>query len=528
MLFSRAALLLVSSIASQTLAAESTKPHILYILLDDYGWADAGWHRPDGYTDVVTPRMNELTTDGVVLDRHYVYQFCSPTRSAVQSGRNPIHVNGINCDPSWSNRDDPVSGYAGIPVNMTGIAQHMKAGGYQTHMAGKWDVGMATEFHTPKARGYDTSLFYYHHANDYFSFRAQGFRDLSNGDGPATSLQNPDHCSELKQQNCVYEDALFFNDVHSKFTSWKEGDAPLFVFWAPHIVHGPLQVPDRYEKKFNFIHVKERRLYHAMVFWIDEHIGNVTDTIKSQGMWDNTLVVMHADNGGPLKAGANNYPLKGGKFGNWEGGIRAAAFASGGFLPKAVRGTKLTGLMAAWDWYTTFAKLAGVDPTDHVAAKAGLPPVDGVDLWPYLSGATKTSPRSAIPIGSYIGSRVTGAVYTGGLISGEYKILLGNIKYAAWTGKEYPNATKVNYHPLFTICGNTTADGCLFNIFEDPSEYNNLASSPAHADIFNKMLTEARSHDASVFNPNRGTRDPAAKHAAKTKYGGYWGPFIEL
>ena len=62
------------------------------------------------------------------------------------------------------------------------------------------------------------------------------------------------------------------------------------------------------------------------------------------------------------------------------------AWAAGGLIPSAMRGTKLSGLAAVWDSYATFAALAGADPTDHRAAAAGLPPVDSIDLWPYLSG----------------------------------------------------------------------------------------------------------------------------------------------
>merc|ERR1711988_312315 len=138
-------------------------------------------------------------------------------------------------------------------------------------------------------------------------------------------------------------------------------------------------------------------------------------------MGDNTLVIAHADNGGPLSGGANNYPLKGGKLSNWEGGIRAASFASGGFLPEAVRGTKNEGLMAAWDWYATYAALAGADPTDHRAAAAGLPPIDSHNLWPLLSGQTKTSPRTELAIGDFEGQ----TTLVGGIISGQFKVLVG-------------------------------------------------------------------------------------------------------
>jgi hypothetical protein len=115
-----------------------------------------------------------------------VFKFCSPTRSAIQSGRNPIHVNVQNVGPTYVNPADPVAGFSAIARNMTGMAQHMKDAGYSTAMVGKcerafviqldchshircWhsvgDAGMATDDHTPMGRGYDQSLFYFHHAN---------------------------------------------------------------------------------------------------------------------------------------------------------------------------------------------------------------------------------------------------------------------------------------------------------------------------------------------------------------------------
>merc|ERR1712066_127129 len=183
-----------------------------------------------------------------------------------------------------------------------------------------------------------------------------------------------------------------------------------------------------------FIKDEHRQFYHAMVYFVDEAIGNVTKLIKDEGIWDNTLIVLHADNGGPIymsgDSGANNYPLKGGKMSNWEGGVRVNALASGGFLPQAVRGTKQEGLMAGWDWYATYAALAGVDPTDKKAAAAGLPPHDSHNLWPLLSGQNSTSPRFELPIGA--------EHEVGGLIHNGYKIVLGKNSQAGWAGPVYP------------------------------------------------------------------------------------------
>ena len=67
-------------------AAAAPRHNVLFILADDYGWADSGWHRQDaiGRQEVRTPTMDGLIAEGIELDRHYTYKFCSPTRSSLQ------------------------------------------------------------------------------------------------------------------------------------------------------------------------------------------------------------------------------------------------------------------------------------------------------------------------------------------------------------------------------------------------------------------------------------------------------------
>ena len=78
-----------------------------------------------------------------------------------------MHVNVMNAPPESRNPHDAVSGWAGIPKEMTCVAEKLKLAGYATHAVGKWDVGMATPRHTPWGRGYDSFLGYFHHANGY-------------------------------------------------------------------------------------------------------------------------------------------------------------------------------------------------------------------------------------------------------------------------------------------------------------------------------------------------------------------------
>jgi len=195
------------------------------------------------------------------------------------------------------------------------------------------------------------------------------------------------------------------------------------------------------------------------------------------------------------------------------------AFASGGVLPRHVRGTKQEGLMAGWDWYATYAALAGVDPTDHKAAAAKLPAIDSHNLWPLLSGQNTTSPRVELAIGA--------EYEVGGLIRDGYKVVLGTNAQAGWAGPVFPNLTS-HWNPSAhsETCGNSTETGCLFHILEDPGEHVNLASH--EPEVFKQMIERIADINKGFFNPNRGQIDPKACELAMNKYGGFWGPFVDV
>ena len=202
-----------------------------------------------------------------------------------------------------------------------------------------------------------------------------------------------------------------------------------------------------------------------MVNYLDDVVGELVDALKKKGLWDSLLFVTSSDNGGPVHEGngANNYPLKGGKVSDWQGGVRVNAFVSGGYLPQNMRGKKTEGKIHLADWYSTFCHLAGVDPTDERAAEANLPPIDSMNMWPLISGQTTVSPREDVPI-----SNMT-------LISGDYKILTREVILAGWTGPQFPNQTNPDGGiPTTQECGDT---GCLYNIMEDPEERVDLAKT---------------------------------------------------
>ena len=153
-----------ASLPLSTHYVQVTKPHVVFMLVDDWGWTDVGYHQTTQTQDIVTLNIDSLVEVGLQLDQHYVYNYCSPLRAALLSGRLPIHVNDIDSSQSCYNLDDSVSGYSGIPRNMTVISAKMKEAGYATHQVGKRDACMATPDHTAKGRGFDSSLNYFHHA----------------------------------------------------------------------------------------------------------------------------------------------------------------------------------------------------------------------------------------------------------------------------------------------------------------------------------------------------------------------------
>ena len=247
----------------------------------------------------------------------------------------------------------------------------------------------------------------------------------------------------------------------------------------------------------------------------------------------------------------------------WEGGIRANAFASGGWLPLAVRGTKQNGLIAIWDWYATFCRLAGVDPTDVRAKRAGLPPIDSLDMSALLLGSNVTSPRRVLAISTeprpsnlttaplcssydrrtpmYEDPRIQGdelapipasgrCTTVNGVIvdDGEgqplWKLLTGDLQQAIYLGPHWPNRTGPSvdsFNPRFTErCG----DGCLYDLRSDPLETSDLAHKLP--DKVKELHAMIEAFEATAFNPRRGGIDARSCEVAATRYGGFWGPFL--
>jgi arylsulfatase I/J len=337
---------------------------------------------------------------------------------------------------------------------------------------------------------------------------------------------------------CTWEDDMLaarLLDVIAKHNA----SQPLFLFWSAHTVHEPYEVPDADLARYAFVDVAVRRYYAAMLSHLDALVGTVEAALRARGFWENLLWVTTSDNGGPLAkgqpgsslvgtSGSNNYPLRGGKIGNMEGGIRLNAFVSGGALPPARRGVVESGWMHLADFYATFCALAGVDPADARAAAAGLPPIDSLDLSAVLMGTNATSPRTEIAIGSSDDSDHAGNTLVVGVIdSAGWKLLLGNVDPAFFQGPVYPNISTAAAPEPHLKCGDPndgSGPGCLFNVLDDPYELNDLAAAqPARVKALRARIAQLQ---AGAYNPVRGKSDKRMCAEGLATHKGFLGPWL--
>merc|ERR1712190_386592 len=253
-----------------------------------------------------------------------------------------------------------------------------------------------------------------------------------------------------------------------------DAEKPLWLHLPYQAVHGPYtdtpeweQVP--YNPRFcGGRPEKDCKTFGDMLHVLDSGIGNVTQALKSKGLWDETLMLFTSDNGG-IGPG-NNYPLRGHKMTPWEGGTRVAAFLSGGIVPKNLRGKSSGTFVHVADWYATFASLVGVSPRDTARTKHD---IDGINVWPFLTGGNSTSTREFLPI-----------TEDSIIWKSQYKLMT----VAKATNDYTTNDTTV---PSKLAC--TVAHPCLFDLLEDPGETRNIAGQ--HPSIVKRLTKQLNAYE---------------------------------
>jgi len=341
-------------------AAAPLKPNIVFILSDDQGWADVGWHG----SEIQTPNLDKLATAGAKLEQFYVLPVCTPTRAALLTGRYPMRM-GL--------QTGVVRPYAqyGLPLEERTLPQALREAGYTTAICGKWHLGHFRPEYLPTRRGFDHQYGHYNGAIDFFKLERDGGRDWHR------------------------DDKVCHDEGYSTFLIAKEAvrlieeqpkDKPLFLYVPFNAPHTPLQVPEEYKAPYAGL-PEPRRTYAGMLAAMDEAIGRILAAIDETGIRENTLIIFASDNGGeePGKI-TNNSPLRGGKYTLYEGGVRVCAAAA---WPGHIKpGITISEPIHMVDWYPTLLKLAGASLDQKL-------PLDGLDIWPTITEG-KASPHDQI------------------------------------------------------------------------------------------------------------------------------------
>jgi arylsulfatase A-like enzyme len=354
-------------------AAAGPRPNIVYIVSDDMGWKDVGYHG----SDIKTPNLDRLAAEGVKLEQFYAQPMCTPSRAALMTGRYP-HRYGLQTLVI------PSAGTYGLPTDEWILPQALKEAGYRTAIVGKWHLGHADKKYWPRQRGFDYQYGPLLGEIDYFTHDAHGTRDWFRNNEP---LDEKGYVTTL-----IGDDAV--KQIEAQDTA-----TPLFLYVTFTAPHAPYQAPQNDLDRYAAIKDPSRRAYAAMITAMDDEIGRIVAALDKRKMRDNTLVVFQNDNGGPRSAKftgevdmskstipADNGPYRDGKGTLYEGGTRVPAVAN---WPGHIKpGSVVSGSIHTVDMYPTLVKLAG-------ASTAKAKPLDGVDVWPALAEG-KPSPRDEV------------------------------------------------------------------------------------------------------------------------------------
>lgn len=424
------------------LCRDTQKPHIVFVLADDLGWNDIGYNNPD----IFTPTLDQLASEGVILNQSYVLPVCTPDRASLMTG---YYAHRTGLQHKVLDHSEP----AGLMLNFTLIPHRLKEQGYTTYMVGKWHLGFCKWEYTPTYRGFDHFYGFYNALEGYYNHSLSNFLDLRDGKKPDWS------------QNGTYSTYMYAKKA-AEYIAEHNASQPMYMYLPFQSVHGPIEVPKTYLDMYSFIHDKNRRIKSGMVTALDVAVKFVVNALQHRGMWENTLFVFTTDNGGPATphSAGNNWPLRGSKHTLWEGGTRGIGFIHGNMLQK--KGYVNNEMIHVTDWYPTLLHIAGGTPDSDM---------DGMNVWNTLARGDP-SPRKEFvyniddiePAGAAI--RV-----------GDYKLIVGRAgEPSGWI--PVPKLDGM-WEEIFLMDEyQSMLDGMsevnktlLFNIKADPTEHHNLA-----------------------------------------------------
>jgi arylsulfatase len=460
-------------------AAQPSPPNIVLIFCDDLGYADVGCFGAKGWK---TPNIDRLAREGIRFTQFYVAQpVCSASRAALMTGCYPSRV-GIQGALGPNSK-------IGINSGEMTLAEVVKQRGYATAIFGKWHLGHEPPF-LPVRHGFDEyqGLPY---SNDMWPWhpdlvdrplderkRRPGYPDLPLIEGDRVAIP----CVTSNEQSQL---TTWATERAVKFITQNKA-RPFFLYVPYSMPHVPLHVSRKFKGK------SAQGLYGDVIMEIDWSVGEILKALRKHRLEKNTLVIFTSDNGPWLSYGNHAGladPLREGKGTCWDGGVRVPFIARWpGKIPK--RSVCNEPAMTI-DLLPTVARLVGAELPSHK--------IDGLDIWPLLSG----QPGAKNPHEAYFFWYANNQLQA--VLSGQWKLQLPH-SYRTLAGKPGGRDGKPAPYDERKV---ERAE--LYNLANDISETTDLAAQ--HPDVVKRLealAEQAREDlgDSLTKRAGKGAREP--------------------
>jgi arylsulfatase A-like enzyme len=343
------------------------KPNIIFILADDLGYMDLGCYG-NPYNE--TPHLNKLANGGVRFTQAYAAStVCSPSRAAIMTGLHPARLKLTNFLIGNRTEADspllPAQWKTYLGSKEITLAQRLKSMGYQTGMIGKWHLGSGDSL-APWNRGFDYARMIGKNGLDYYNYGIfeNSFQKVFEDEGKTYMTDK-------------------LSDYAVEFIGHQNESKPFFMYMcysAPHVFIVPKATKlNKYFMKYEKFKGKYNPYYATMVESMDDGVGRIMESLKKQGLLNNTLVIFASDNGGVGLPELGPIPTQNDSLRKWkghvyEGGIRIPTimFWEGKIIPKQVNDNYFMNT----DYTATILDLLGQKAPDLT---------DGVSVWPMIN-----------------------------------------------------------------------------------------------------------------------------------------------
>jgi arylsulfatase len=391
--FASLLLLLVSS----STAHAQDEPNIVLVFLDNFGWGEPGFNGGGIVRGAETPRMDRLASEGLRLTNFNVEVQCTPSRSALMTGRYAIR-SGNGTVPLGE-------GVYGLVQWEVTLAEMLANAGYSTGMFGKWHLGR-TEGRFPTDQGFDEWYGIPNSTDESPYSSLPGFAESGVAETYVMEGKKGKIPTKVRPYRLDYR-PLIDRDLTDKAIDFMKRQSgagrPFFVYLPYTATHFPtLPHPD-------FVGKSGNGAWADLLMQIDSYLGELLDTIDELGETDNTIFIFTADNGPEaLDPGGTQMTVEvavNGSAGPWRGTL-FTGFEGALRVPFAIRwpgkiaaGKSSDEIVHAMDLFPTLANFAGGEvPDDRI--------IDGVDMSGFLMGEREDSGREGFIV--YMGNDIFG------------------------------------------------------------------------------------------------------------------------